>query len=303
MLWRVLFCLLCALAVSNSTPYSLSKDSLMISKDSFQLPAHRMKRALPACQDCACGERNEEGRVVGGSNSTVNAFPWLARVIYQKSFGCAASLINNKFVVTAAHCMKGFAWFMFRVTFGEHNRCDHTQIAETRYVLKVIAHNFSLTELSNDIALLLLSKPIEYSYAVRPVCLPTKPEKVYTGTMATVAGWGAVNETGKWSCTLLEAELPILSNEVCRNTKYNASKIKEVMMCAGYPETAHKDACTGDSGGPLVAENDEHMYELIGVVSWGYGCARKGYPGVFTRITKYLDWIKDNTEDGCYCAY
>lgn len=69
-------------------------------------------------------------------------------------------------------------------------------------------------------------------------------EKLYKDTTALVAGWGAINETGKWSCTVLEAELPVLSNEACRNTKYNASKITEVMMCAGFPETAHKDACT-----------------------------------------------------------
>ncbi|XP_075976500.1 transmembrane protease serine 9-like [Anticarsia gemmatalis] len=303
MLLCVVFCFLCALV--GSSPHSLNKDSLVISEGSFQHPSKLMKRALRECEDCACGERNEEGRVVGGIGSSVNAFPWLARVIYQKSFGCAASLINDRYVVTAAHCMKGFMWYMFRVTFGEHDRCDRTQIAATRYVVKVIAHNFTLDVLSNDIALLRLSSPVEYSHAVRPVCLPTRkvPENLYTDTMATVAGWGAVNETGKWSCTLLEAELPVLSNEACRNTKYNATKIKDVMMCAGYPETAHKDACTGDSGGPLVAENEEHMYDLIGIVSWGYGCARKGYPGVYTRVTRYLDWIKDNTADACYCKY
>ncbi|KAF9801678.1 hypothetical protein SFRURICE_018235 [Spodoptera frugiperda] len=251
-----------------------------------------------------CGERNEEARVVGGMESNVNSFPWLGRLIYEKAFGCAASLINDRFVISAAHCMKGFMWFLFRVKFGEHDRCDKNQQAlMTRYVVKVIAHNFTLTDLSNDIALLKLNKPVEYSYAVKPVCLPTNDDKSYTSQTAIVAGWGAMNETGKWSCTVREAELPVLSNEACRNTNYNATKIKEVMMCAGFPETAHKDACTGDSGGPLITENDDHMYDLIGVVSWGYGCARKGYPGVYTRVTKYLDWIRDNTQEGCYCKY
>lgn len=69
-------------------------------------------------------------------------------------------------------------------------------------------------------------------------------DNTYTGAQAIVSGWGAKAETGNWSCTLLEAEIPILSNEACKNTKYNASKIKDVMMCAGFPETAHKDACT-----------------------------------------------------------
>lgn len=67
---------------------------------------------------------------------------------------------------------------------------------------------------------------------------------LYAGTPATVSGWGATAETGKWSCILQEAQLPVLSNEECQNTKYNETKIRDVMMCAGYPETAHKDACT-----------------------------------------------------------
>ncbi|CAH0673910.1 unnamed protein product [Spodoptera exigua] len=212
-----------------------------------------------------CGERNEEPRVVGGMESNVNAFPWLGRLIYEKAFGCAASLINDRFVISAAHCMKGFMWFLFRVKFGEHDRCDKSQQAAlTRYVVKVIAHNFTLSDLSNDIALLMLNKPVEYTHAIRPVCLPATDDNTYTSKTAIVAGWGAMNETGKWSCTVREAELPVLSNEACRNTNYNATKIKEVMMCAGFPETAHKDACTGDSGGPLITENEDHMYDLIG---------------------------------------
>ncbi|XP_047026320.1 transmembrane protease serine 9-like [Helicoverpa zea] len=301
MLWCYIVCFISVL--SSSSPLSLNKDDLVISEDSFRGPSHYVKRELSPCEDCACGERNEEPRVVGGMESDVNAFPWLGRLIYEKSFGCAASLINDKFVISAAHCMKGFMWFMFRVKFGEHDRCDKTKFAETRYVVKVIAHSFTLTDLSNDIALLMLNKRVEYTHAIRPVCLPKTDDTLYTGTTALVAGWGAMNETGQWSCTVREAELPVLSNEACRNTNYNASKIKEVMMCAGFPETAHKDACTGDSGGPLIAENEEHMYDLIGIVSWGFGCARKGYPGVYTRVTKYLDWIRDNTQEGCYCKY
>ncbi|CAK1579267.1 unnamed protein product [Parnassius mnemosyne] len=167
----------------------------------------------------------------------------------------------------------------------------------------MIVHNFTLTELTNDVSLLRLNEPVNYSFAVRPVCLPKASENLYNGTLATVAGWGAKAETGNWSCTLLEAQVPVLTNEECQNTSYNESKIRDVMMCAGYPATAHKDACTGDSGGPLVAENEEHAYELIGIVSWGYGCARKGFPGVYTRVNRYMDWIRDNTEDACYCAY
>ncbi|XP_061385410.1 transmembrane protease serine 9-like [Danaus plexippus] len=295
-----LYVLCLMLCVSLCSTDTLTKNLLRVSDEYY---AHGRNNDLPPCRDCSCGERNEEPRIVGGSSTDVNAYPWTARLIYYKSFGCGASVINDRYVITAAHCVKGFMWFLFKVKFGEHDRCDTGHVPETRTVVKMYVHNFTLTELTNDISLLQLNRPLEYTHAIRPVCLPKTADNLYVGKIATVAGWGAVQETGKWSCTLLEAQLPILSNENCTKTKYDVTKIKEVMMCAGYPETAHKDACTGDSGGPLFMENSEHAYELIGIVSWGYGCARKGYPGVYTRVTKYLDWIRDNTQDACYCDY
>ncbi|XP_026485649.1 trypsin-1-like [Vanessa tameamea] len=295
-----LFCFLWCVSIGAGD--TLSKGLLRVTDEYYAYGQHS-ENQLPPCRDCSCGERNEEPRVVGGSMSDLNAFPWIARLIYHNSFGCGASLINDRYVISAAHCVRGFMWFMFRVKFGEHNRCERVTPPETRFVVKMYVHNFTLTELTNDISLLLLSSPMEYSHAIRPVCLPKNAQNLYASAQVTVAGWGAVGETGSWSCTLLEADLPVLTNEECQNTKYNKTKIKDVMLCAGFPETAHKDACTGDSGGPLINENSEHTYDLIGIVSWGYGCARKGYPGVYTRVTKYLDWIRDNTEDACYCDY
>ncbi|XP_026330491.1 transmembrane protease serine 9-like [Hyposmocoma kahamanoa] len=284
-------------------------EGLTIRADAYMPPASEAPNMrfgyelTPSCQNCGCGQRNEGGRVVGGSPTTHNAYPWLARLIYHKSFGCGASLINDKYVISAAHCVKGFMWFMFKVTFGEHDRCDRPDKPVTRWVTKIIAHNFTMTLLTNDISLIKLNEPVMYSHVIRPVCLPRYPGQLYTGELATVAGWGATKETGNWSCTPRETELPVLSNELCQRTNYNASKIKDVMLCAGYPETAHKDACTGDSGGPLIIRTESRSYELIGIVSWGYGCARKGYPGVYTRVTEYIDWIRENTADACYCAH
>ncbi|KAJ0177720.1 hypothetical protein K1T71_006593 [Dendrolimus kikuchii] len=304
MFWLVM-CFLCVTA--GHVRQELTEEELAASGYPYSTKSsygsYYTNKKLPPCQDCSCGERNEESRVVGGTDSDVNAFPWLARLVYNRSFGCGASVINDRYVLSAAHCVKGFLWFLFKVTFGEHNRCSQRQLPESRYVVKMYAHDFTLKELSNDISLLLLNTPLTYTHAIKPVCLPKYPENTYVGTTATVAGWGATSETGNWSCSVMEAELPVLSIDECRNTKYNSTKIKEVMLCAGFPSTAHKDACTGDSGGPLIAENKDHAYELIGIVSWGYGCARIGYPGVYTRVTKYLNWIRDNTEGACYCKY
>ncbi|KAI5646905.1 trypsin domain-containing protein [Phthorimaea operculella] len=301
----ILVCLCVCVTVSgsiNEEKVTVSEEPYLTSPD---LPSMRYESQYKSsCENCGCGERNEgQLKVVGGTPTSRNAFPWLARLIYHKSFGCGASLINNRYVVSAAHCIKGFMWFMFKVTFGEHDRCARLARPETRYIVKVVAHNFTMTDLSNDISLIRLNEPVTYSYTIKPVCLPGAPGRLYTGEKAIVSGWGATKEGGNWSCIPQEADLPVLSNEACKNTSYNATKIRDVMMCAGYPETAHKDACTGDSGGPLVTQTESRAYELIGIVSWGYGCARKGFPGVYTRVTEYLNWIKDNTDDACYCKY
>lgn len=125
----------------------------------------------------------------------------------------------------------------------------------------------------------------------------------YVGTNGTATGWGTLKEDGKPSCILQEVEVPVLSNEVCSTqTNYTASMITDNMLCAGYLGVGEKDSCQGDSGGPLIAEREDKRYELIGVVSWGNGCARPYYPGVYTRVTRYLDWIRENSKDGCFCS-
>ncbi|KAL0881591.1 hypothetical protein ABMA27_001420 [Loxostege sticticalis] len=265
-------------------------------------PLMEVNQAKATCT-CKCGERNEGPRIVGGEEAGINEFPWMARLTYFKRFYCGGMLINDRYVLTAAHCVKGFMWFMIKVTFGEHNRCNSTVRPETRFVLRAIANKFSLSNFDNDIALLRLNERVPLSDAIKPICLPSNDDNLYVGVKAVASGWGTLTEEGKVSCTLQEVEVPVISNQECRSTKYTASMITDHMLCAGYPGTGQKDSCQGDSGGPLITERkSDKRYELIGVVSWGNGCARAGYPGVYTRVTHYLDWIRENTKDACYCT-
>lgn len=95
-----------------------------------------------------------------------------------------------------------------------------------------------------------------------------------------------------------------MSNEDCKKTAYGESRISDNMLCAGYPE-GMKDSCQGDSGGPLHVMNkemeSENIHQIAGVVSWGEGCAKPDYPGVYSRVNRYEEWIRNNTIDGCYC--
>ncbi|XP_039277632.1 trypsin-7 isoform X1 [Nilaparvata lugens] len=253
----------------------------------------------PPCS-CTCGERNEASRIVGGKPTETNEFPWMVRLSYFNRFYCGGMLINDRYVLTAAHCVKGFMWFMIKVTFGEHDRCSQPAKPESRFVIRAITGDFSYLNFDHDIALLRLNDRVPYTQTIQPICLPDDPAESYEGKIGLVSGWGTLKEDGKASCVLQEVEVPVLSNEDCRKTNYSDTMISDNMMCAGYKEGL-KDSCQGDSGGPLIREREDKKYELIGIVSWGNGCARAGYPGVYTRVTRYVDWIKENSKEGCYC--
>ncbi|XP_014480349.1 PREDICTED: trypsin-1-like [Dinoponera quadriceps] len=250
---------------------------------------------------CSCGVRNGESRIVGGQTTSVNEFPWIARLSYLNKFYCGGTLINDRYVLTAAHCVKGFMWFMIKVTFGEHDRCTEKG-PETRYVVRIMTGDFSFLNFNNDIALLRLNERVPLGDTIRPICLPLMLNNEYVGTNAIVSGWGTLQENGKPSCLLQEVEVPVMSLQACRNTSYSPRMISDNMLCAGYRE-GKKDSCQGDSGGPLIAEREDKKYELIGIVSWGDGCARKNKPGVYTRVTRYMDWILKNSRDGCFCEH
>ncbi|ROT77357.1 putative trypsin-1-like [Penaeus vannamei] len=123
------------------------------------------------------------------------------------------------------------------------------------------------------------------------------PNPTYAGKTATATGWGTTSSGGSSSDTLREVDVTVLSNTACQSGSYG-SAIKDTMLCAG---STGKDSCQGDSGGPLVFKDGGGNYDQIGVVSWGYGCGARGYPGVYTRVNSYLDWIRTNTADGVYC--
>ncbi|XP_057659341.1 transmembrane protease serine 9-like [Diorhabda carinulata] len=287
---------------SNTNPFSKLFSSTF--GNALNRPPPRHDTPSSPCQ-CTCGEKNEDSRIIGGRPTNENEFPWMARLSYFNRFYCGGMLINDRYVLTAAHCVKGFVlrfmWFMIKVSFGEHDRCNDNKKPESRFVLRAIAGDFSFLHFDNDIALLRLNDRVPITQFIKPICLPKKKDNDYVGSIAIASGWGTLREDGKPTCILQKVEVPVISNEDCRKTNYSANMISDNMMCAGYPKVGQKDSCQGDSGGPLITKKADSRYELIGIVSWGNGCARPGYPGVYTRLTRYLDWILENSQDGCFC--
>ncbi|XP_076173330.1 trypsin-1-like [Ptiloglossa arizonensis] len=248
---------------------------------------------------CECGVSNQEDRIVGGRPTTPNKYPWVARLVYEGRFHCGASLVNNDYVLTAAHCVRRLKRSKIRVVLGDYDQHVTTDgRAIMRAVSAVIRHrNFDMNTYNHDVALLKLRKSVKFSKSIRPVCLPQTGADP-AGKEGTVVGWGRTTEGGMLAGEVHEVQVPILSLTQCRKMKYRANRITDNMICAGR---GSQDSCQGDSGGPLLVHEGDRL-EIVGIVSWGVGCGRAGYPGVYTRVTKYLKWINTNMKEGCLCA-
>ncbi|XP_046406001.1 trypsin-1-like [Ischnura elegans] len=252
--------------------------------------------------DCQCGISNKKTRIVGGYETTVNQYGWMCMLQHNKKFYCGGTLINSRYVLTAAHCVDGLSAQKITVRLLEH---DHTTESEASTMVvgveKHIMHkNYKSSTFNNDIALLRLDREIPIEGLVRPACLPRKGLS-YTGHKGIVSGWGRIGETAPVSNYLQEVEVPIFSNKDCRTESlYGANRITDNMLCAGY-HTGALDSCQGDSGGPLHVNNNG-TFEVVGIVSWGEGCARPKYPGIYTRVNRYLTWIAKKTTDSCFCT-
>ncbi|KAJ8950375.1 hypothetical protein NQ314_007914, partial [Rhamnusium bicolor] len=253
-----------------------------------------------------CGQpESAKFRVVGGEDALPGRWPWMAAIFLHGSrrteFWCGGSLITATHVLTAAHCTRDsrqrpFAARQFTVRLGDIDlkRDDEPSAPVTFKVTDIRTHKqFSRIGFYNDIAILKLDRPARKSKYVIPICLPPphlKNEK-FAGRKTTVVGWGTTYYGGKESTVQRQAVLPIWRNEDCNQAYFQP--ITSNFICAGYSEGG-TDACQGDSGGPLMVHWDTRWVQ-VGVVSFGNKCGEPGYPGVYTRVTEYLDWIDEHT--------
>lgn len=271
-----------------------------------------------------CGEANPNGksnkklvfnRIVGGRKTEPGEFPFQVRLNIRSRRGsgiCGGVILDEHHILTAAHCMTACVSQYLttatiestgvHATIGDHSIRSNDGEVEVE-IAKITPHekydacNFYAND--HDIALITTAKPIEYRFttdgygSINRPCMPNNTETaIYKDNDSViVSGWGVTREnSGSLSNILRYVQVPIVNTSRCQETY--GSRVTSDHVCAGY-QSGGKDSCQGDSGGPLVRVV-ENRYELVGIVSFGYGCGQPGAPGVYTRVASYIDWIKAN---------
>ncbi|XP_026285986.1 trypsin-1-like isoform X2 [Frankliniella occidentalis] len=223
-------------------------------------------------------------RIVGGTNADIKDFAHQLSLEVMFMHSCGASVISETFALTAAHCVFGMPrqppWFVrlragstsgFLGIGGEMHAIDYVEPHAS----------FNKTTTDFDIGLIKVKRPFTFSSRISPIKVVDERHYVKVGSIATVSGWGMTSERALFTpWTLHSVDIPVVDRSAC-NHNYTAhgAKISERMICAGGTGDG-KDSCQGDSGGPLISQDRQ----LIGVVSWGYGCARAGFPGIYTNV-------------------
>uniref|UniRef100_A0A8C5DB33 coagulation factor Xa n=1 Tax=Gouania willdenowi TaxID=441366 RepID=A0A8C5DB33_GOUWI len=235
-------------------------------------------------------------RIVNGEDCPPGECPWQALLLNEDDIGfCGGTILNEYIILSAAHCMNHSR--SLYVKLGEFDTLVNDGNEVVHHVETVLTHNhYKPDTYHNDIALIKLREPIKFSRFILPACLPEPDfaEKVLMKQPdGTVSGFGRLGEGRQPSTILQRLSLPYVDRHTCRES--TKLRISARMFCAGY-DTIDKDACQGDSGGPHVTRY-RNTYFVTGIVSWGEGCARKGKYGVYTQVSKYINWIRQGIEN------
>ncbi|XP_045768442.1 phenoloxidase-activating enzyme 1-like [Maniola jurtina] len=260
-----------------------------------------------------CGLETGADRIYGGQFTELDEFPWMALLGYRPrnngplTYQCGGVLINHRYILSAAHCVVGeiekAVGKLTSARLGEYDTQTDIDCAEPNDCAdppqEILVHSsypnpgFSDRNKNrqDDIAVIRLARRAAYTTYVQPICLIDNRIRLSAGDDVFVAGWGKTLE-GKSSPIKLKLNVPIFTKSECVS-KYRTlgADLTDNQLCAGG--VFAQDACRGDSGGPLMRKTPSGTWETVAVVSFGYGCGRDGWPGVYTSVSHYIDWIRD----------
>ncbi|XP_025961183.2 transmembrane protease serine 9 isoform X1 [Dromaius novaehollandiae] len=245
-------------------------------------------------RNCDCGLTTALAfnKIVGGSTAARGEWPWQVSLwLRRKEHKCGAVLIADRWLLSAAHCFDIYSdpkmWVAFLGT-PFLNGID----GKVEKIFRIYKHPFyNVYSLDYDVALLELSMPVKFSSTIKPICLPDNSHIFHEEARCFITGWGSTKEGGLMSKHLQKAAVNMIGDQACK--KFYPVQISSRMVCAGFPQGT-VDSCSGDAGGPLACKEPSGRWFLAGITSWGYGCARPYFPGVYTKVTAVQGWIAQN---------
>ncbi|CAF0803660.1 unnamed protein product [Adineta ricciae] len=257
----------------------------------------------PADAPCGCSAKSAVvTKIINGEAAASLTWGWAASLssISMNSHFCGGSIISKSHLLTAAHCtIKIRSPSQIQVSVGSIYSYAY---AQRRTISKIYNHpSYSSATHENDIAILKLSSPLNLDEAgVDLICLPNVSSTILSteeyptvGTNLVAIGWGVLEENSPISSPTLQQ---VIIQSVASNSTYcQNSRLKDpkTQLCAGTMPEGGKDTCQGDSGGPLLMFTSNNVWEVIGITSTGYGCARANYPGIYTRVAAFQSWINE----------
>lgn len=232
-----------------------------------------------------------EAHIVGGRGAQIENYPYQVSLQYNNIHVCGGSLISDRWVVTASHCLiNNIVKEYSRLTV----RVGSTKTDSGGSLLRLsdwATHpDYDTAQSSNDIAVLQLISPVQFGPGIGKIKLANAGDGMLgEGTPCNLTGWGYTKEMGQLTPVLQAVTVPVISQEKCVQAYHDTNAVTASMFCAGYLEGG-TDSCQGDSGGPLVSDG-----KLVGIVSWGAGCARRDFPGVYASVPALRQFVRDKT--------
>nr|XP_032524846.1 trypsin, alkaline B-like isoform X1 [Danaus plexippus plexippus] len=244
-------------------------------------------------------------RIIGGNNTSIEKYPYTVQILYDSQLSCGGALITSRHVLTAAHCFVASNGKIVSPRYFTV-RAGSTYLDRGGNVYSVSAitvhGSYNTPVRSNDIAIVTLSKAVNFTSSVRSAVIASPGAVVPDNGSVVAVGWGRTTLDGPESQVLQAVEVFKVSQQECskrydelHQSTNSPFPVTDGMICAGLLDVGGKDACQGDSGGPLI-----HRGVVVGLSSWGYSCAQPYFPGVYTRVATYATWINSTINNSGY---